>query len=1102
MAADGPVKQILFHESGVISVSPRSVHMNKRTAVCKWHTSHVQMVDLQCATFTSNPDHILVAGYQPIMLLIDVISGNVIKEVPAYRPYKMMKRSKFICAATEDAAVDFLDPSTFMTTGHWKAPYNSLLNMDARNEFLVVCGSTSRIMGAAVAASFASVYDLKQIKALAPIPFHAGAAFVCLHPQLQTTSFVASSTGQIHVVDLMNPNIINLKQANVDRMVQMELASSGENLAILDQDLSLHLWGSPTKVRFSKQTQETEFPDEQMPNPPHIDWKDSPLSAVGMPYYSDKLLSAWDSRLIFDVGAPPSVADHSIFPYMQPAELGQGGPWPRRAFRYQVENTRHMLLESSLAAPKFLSEKAKETPRSRSKTGSRISEATEALADAALNEKGEEDPVLKYGNVEIKYSKFGVDDFDFRYYNKTIYSGLETHITNSYLNALLQLYRFTPLVRNLALHHTATSCDWENCLLCELGFVVDMLEKANGANCQATNLLRTFGSSREASNLNLLEQNTPSISTNLSFTVQAANRFLLNQISQDFKRITGSTDSLDLLLNTAATEVIRCMVCHNETSHPRKTYVNELVYPNQDPKGTGNQRAFKFSSLLKASIEKQSAARGWCERCHRYQPQTFIRRNFQHIPQALMINASAPNPKTRHIWASRKFLPKEIGILILGDSMHIVDGFELEAKRRQKSQDFVIYELVGYVAEVKIADHDRPHLISVINTDISKPSMQPVNSNRTTSESWHLFNDFLVASISEEEALSFPESTSSFKTPNILTYQIRSAHGAIDDTWRASLDTTLLYSPWSVNQIPPQSSCKILDPATDSLSPGFPIALDTEFVELEPPVFEMSSSNALRTDGNAAGGEAEMVRPSKSALARVSVLRGNPAPDNQDLLPEPGIPFGVPFIDDYITTPHGHIHDYKTQFSGIWPGDLDPARSTHNLVPLKVAYKKLWLLLNLGCVFVGHGLAADFRKINLQVPKAQVRDTVTLYAKEGEGRLLSLRFLAWVVFSEWIQEEGVIEGHDSVEDAMMALRLWKRWEGWEEKGADLRREMVEGIWRDGERVRFRPPRRPGRGAGSEATGVGSGRNTPDPGLAGTRGGLRAAAPGFGGSPLR
>lgn len=80
------------------------------------------------------------------------------------------------------------------------------------------------------------------------------------------------------------------------------------------------------------------------------------------------------------------------------------------------------------------------------------------------------------------------------YYNKTSFSGLETHITNSYLNPLLQILKFTPLVRNLALEHAASECLSQVCLLCEMGYLFDMLEKAAGQSCQATNFFKTLGS--------------------------------------------------------------------------------------------------------------------------------------------------------------------------------------------------------------------------------------------------------------------------------------------------------------------------------------------------------------------------------------------------------------------------------------------------------------------------------------------------------------------------------------------------------------------------------------------------------------------------------
>lgn len=78
------------------------------------------------------------------------------------------------------------------------------------------------------------------------------------------------------------------------------------------------------------------------------------------------------------------------------------------------------------------------------------------------------------------------------YFNKTQYSGLQNHIVNAYANSLLQIMHYTPLIRNIALQHAATACVDELCLLCELGFLFDMLHKAEGDACQASNLTKTL----------------------------------------------------------------------------------------------------------------------------------------------------------------------------------------------------------------------------------------------------------------------------------------------------------------------------------------------------------------------------------------------------------------------------------------------------------------------------------------------------------------------------------------------------------------------------------------------------------------------------------
>ncbi|WEW58180.1 poly(A)-specific ribonuclease [Emydomyces testavorans] len=1045
-SAEGPVRQFLFHDRGVISLSSKSVHLASRRGLTQWHVSHPEMMELRCMSFTAQPHKIIAAGLQSAMFVIDVEKGTIVDQVSTEYHYTIMKKSRYLCAATDTGSVNALNLTDFSLVKSWKAHGAVINDMDARNDFLVTCGFSVRHLGSPIVDPLANVYDLKSLMPLPPIPFHAGAAFVRMHPRLQTTSFIASQTGQLQVVDLMNPNTINLRQANVTFLLGLEISPSGEALAINDAECSVHLWGSPSKIHFNEISKETEFADVST-RPSVLDWSnETPLSIIGMPYYYERLLSAWPSHLVFEVGNAPASMDPAILPYLRANELGQYAPNPRKKLRYQVENTRlQSMTETALATPKFLSEKAKQAPKAKSEDGQ---DATGALKGLNINGETKEDPLLKYSNVEIKYSKFGVDDFDFRYYNKTNFSGLETHIANSFTNSLLQLLKFIPLVRNLALQHVSSNCLCDTCLLCEMGFLFDMLDKANGQNCQATNLLKAFSSFREAANLGLLEENLTNKS--LSSAIQSVNRFFLNQMSHDYRTICPSSDVLDHTLSTAAVESICCMFCRNEIVRTGNAFVTELIYPTLDPKQGHRNPACRFPNILRSSIERETQNRGWCSTCRRYQ-QVSIRKSVQRMPLVLMLNAAINTPVYRQFWSIPGWLPEKIGIMIEDNQIQCYEGEQLRIRQQNNFEGLVVYELVGLVAEIDIAEQKKPHLVSFIDTSIS--ACEP-----TKQSSWHLFNDFLVTEVSKEEVFSFSQP---WKSPCTLAYQISTGRHGLDDSWKNELDTTLLFYECSTNNRRPIDTCHILK-SEEKPTGGTPVALDTEFVDLEKAEIEVK-----------ADGTQEMIRPSKSGLARVSVIRGS---GNEE---------GVPFIDDYITI-KDPIVDYVTQYSGIKPGDLDPRTSQHNLVALKVAYKKLWLLLNLGCIFVGHGLASDFRKINIQVPKSQTIDTQYLFFHPGKNRRLSLRYLAWAVFKEYIQEETTTstsittspnpvepakmtttttttttitpsEGHDSIEDARMALRLWKKFKEYEDAG--IVNQILEEIFREGVKVGFRPPPR-------------------------------------------
>lgn len=174
-----------------------------------------------------------------------------------------MKFCHYVCAGTNTGIVNFLDPETLMIIKSWQAHTASINDMDAQNNYLVTCGWSTRPNGLPMLDILAKVFDLRKLEQLPPIPFPGGAAFVQMHPKMSTTSVIASQSGQLQVVDLMNPNTSHLHQANLSSyMLNLTLAPSGAAWALTDQENSVHLWGSHKKLHFAEYTNITEFADE------------------------------------------------------------------------------------------------------------------------------------------------------------------------------------------------------------------------------------------------------------------------------------------------------------------------------------------------------------------------------------------------------------------------------------------------------------------------------------------------------------------------------------------------------------------------------------------------------------------------------------------------------------------------------------------------------------------------------------------------------------------------------------------------------------------------------------------------------------------------
>ncbi|KAL5528994.1 hypothetical protein ACEPAG_4968 [Sanghuangporus baumii] len=859
------------------------------------------------------------------------------------------------------------------------------------------------------------IYDLRSFKALPPVSFSEGPGFINVLPRRASSIVITSTRGLVNIVDTTNPaGGGEFYQLDVNSYISSAAVSAtGVYLAFGDADGNVQLMTAGDEegtLPFNGfEGQPVEWPD--VPEPiPVIEWTDStPLNSIGMPYYDSLLLSSWTSKFLPANPSypPPPKIPTQISNSMKVNEFVGYATLPK-----ELQGRRNVVSTDS----------KKDTGRFRSARP----RSSELEPETPVEESLEEIP-RAYREVSIQYSKFGVEDFDFAFYNKTEYSGLESHIVNSYTNSLVQTLHYCLPLRRLAESHILTSCNREHCFLCELGFAMRMLSDARGVNCQASNFCKTVGVLAQAYNqISYIDYGRPA--HNYSDTIQGFHRFLLDQLSSEGNNfpqnplIVPSENTTPSMIAAPVTQLlgldaktnIYCTSCKGRRQKEGMAHVTDLMFPKSGP--TGQQAALDFATIVRESLLRGNVYKATCPLCKQFSTNESRKSiSTKDLPPILALNTSIYESgiPSHRLWI---------------DSRHrqgtFVQSF-IEIRGQIEGVDdpeVVQYELRSMIVEVVPQGKKYGHLVSVVKI--------PESDRGNLKEPWVVFNDFVVTNVSERDALGFPDS---WKVPAILYYERVDLRDKLNlEVLPKELDVSILCRDINISINRDNASIKHELLGMDELpKPGTMVSIDAEFVSMQQEESEYKSD-----------GTKKVLRPARLSLARVSVLRAADGPK-----------LGVPFIDDHIHTSEA-IVDYLTEYSGIKYGDLDPHLSRHTLVPLKMAYKKLRLLVDLGCVFIGHGLKKDFRIINLFVPEDRVLDTVDIYFIESRHRRLSLRFLTWAVLKESIQSGE----HDSIEDARCALLLFRAFQEYEERG--IWDEKLEELYRIGKENNWKPPQAP------------------------------------------
>lgn len=957
-----------------------------------------------------------------------------------------------------------------------------------------------------------NIYDLRMMRALSPVPFSAGASFVKFHPKLPNIIIVASTTGQIQFVDMYDQLEVHLYQAGLEApansslnhleagagsyLSNLDISENGEYLCFSDGFPNMHLWSlnasaTPSFVNFPSALDRPDVVDSPpSANPIGLDDEVS-LNVVGMPYYKEFLLSNYPTDMVFtkELLKAPQRIDALLM------ELSQSLPGKLLPYDKHKFGPRNVLNEyeplkittrqkpgnkptKQSLIPKFISERsmtaspAPSTPTQRhaeldspslygTPTFQDFNDTDNDAANTSFHENAPQVETIFqckshvgnrvppcYTRLEIHYSKFGVDDFDFDYYNQSngLCAGLENHLDNSYANSLLQAYRHIPIFYNTVTQSLLKewlpnssetiiddSCPQGSSILNELGYLFDMIHNAGSKNVSIANFSLFLTESPVAQRHGLINRDDGKSldSKQLQNLMITFNKFLVESVVNDYaSQFRVNVQDLtamhyELEFSTTSGEFVDRQYGNQATLDlvtPPNNVLNKVnILVNQNRFG-GSLHSNKKNHTLLAYLEYSLNQFRVLPPSAKFPFPVEVKQSILKLGPVLLINLPFSEQEFSIIKSCKKWLVPEF-YTTTGHNKKL----SFKPVVTQLNQQAEKFELQAYVCEIS-------HGAASASGNHNLVSYVKVRSPALKKDQWFLFNDFLVMPIPDEEVFNL---SASWKKPVVLIYHNvehpRNQNFSYFDKATFSklqgLNDSILYRDHFACGIR-EGFKKEYELLTQQEAPqcGSLVAIDAEFVSLRPEMVEVSYT-----------GVRNLIRPTALSLARISALRGDQGPKH-----------GVPFIDDYIvhTKP---IYDYLTTFSGIEVGDLDPKKSTKTLVTLQTAYRRLWLLLNLGCVFVGHGLKSDFRCINLQVPKSQIRDTIEFYYLPDFRRKLSLKFLAYIVLKEEVQ----MRNHDSIEDANTALQLYEKYVELQATG-EFETELNR-IYSEGQQLRFRVP---------------------------------------------
>ena len=274
---------------------------------------------------------------------------------------------------------------------------------------------------------FVQIYDLRMMKAVAPMQLLFEPRFLRFIPPFTSRLLIVSADGDFILVepsDMLPPTTPYYKINTMGgQIADVALSTSVQAIGFGTSSGHISVWSSRQNPVFNQYSQETEWPSMEA-NYPVIPITDetTPLSVIPAPYpqNGEKLLSDWPDELIQRRSYRPRPIDPEILSTMNIIEKIGYAPKPS----YMTSQQLPYILPADHPS---------QINRRMSNTGN-----------------GEGIVPIIYRPVEMSFAHFPAAEdrnAEIQKYNKTTFVGLEPHIPNTYCNSMLQLLYFIEPLR-------------------------------------------------------------------------------------------------------------------------------------------------------------------------------------------------------------------------------------------------------------------------------------------------------------------------------------------------------------------------------------------------------------------------------------------------------------------------------------------------------------------------------------------------------------------------------------------------------------------------------------------------------------------------------